>query len=656
MQDEDGQVTSRSASARWTAVAALAAFVVGLLVFGVLCRKLPVIPDPDSYYHLAVGRMYAQHGLLDTLPWARMSVLHEGFGDKEILFHLLLAPFTSGQGAVGGRYALAFLNALVLAALAALSVRALGPWGLVVPLLVYLGSEDFDLRVVRLRPEIVSLLGFLAAAWCAGRGRYRWLGVVAFAYTLAYTAFHALVGLCFAWFLFEGYFRRRWPAMLVAYPLLGAGLGLILHPHFPYNLVVWKIQSVDFFLHKGELNVGTEIESQSADQLLLRNLVLVVGLLVLVFSSRRRDGDDASGDERLADVFLVAAALFGVLYFLSLRFAIYAVPFAALAVAYALRRRGLRPGPWTFLPGRGVRIPLALCLAAVLGVGSWRAWERLSPLYVVQKPVSFEADWAALGRAMPPGAQVAAEWGSTHLYMYWAPQAAYLNVLDPVFMALPYPGPYRVLREVFEGREPDLPWALRQELVSDYVVVSRFHPAPQMLERFGSDPRFETLYEGLTYLYRVVPGKNDGFLLDWRILPRGEALPVAAETDVSSWPAWPRSEDPAVAALEGFVDANRVDENSPCLALVSEVESGGGAAVFELAPYGPTAVWIDQDLAVSTKSAQKAFLGHGTEFVARLEPGRHRVTAVTCRVPPEKAGSPSYSGFYLRRREGPSWE
>lgn len=640
-------------SRRWVAISALVTFVVGLVFFGVLCRKLPVIPDPDSYYHLAVGRMYAEHGLMDTLPWARMSILHEGFGDKEVLFHLLLAPFTSGQGAIGGRYALAFLNALVLAVLAALSVRALGPWGLVVPLLVYLGSEDFDLRAVRLRPELLSLLGFLAAAWCAGRGRYRWLAVVAFAYTLAYTAFHALLGLCFAWFLYEGWFRRRWPAMLVAYPLLGAGLGLILHPHFPHNLVIWKIQSVDFFLHKGELNVGTEIEPQSADLLLLRNLVLIAGLLVLVFSVRRRDrGDAPSGDERLADVFLVAAVLFGVLYFLSLRFAIYAVPFAALAVAYALRRR---PGPWTVLPGRG-RIPIALCLAAVLGIGAWRAWEGLKPLYVVQKPIPFEADWTALGRAMPPGAQVAAEWGSTHLYMYWAPQAAYLNVLDPVFMALPYPGPYRVLREVFEGREPDLPRALRQDLLSDYILVSRFHPTPRLLERFGADPRFETLYEGLTFLYRVVPGRNDDFLLDWRLVPRGEALPVAADADVAAWPAWPRSEDPSLAALEGFVDANRVDESSPCLALVSEMESDGGTATFELAPYGPTAIWIDEHLAVSTKSPQKAVLGRGTEFSAELEPGRHRVSAVTCRVPPERAGSPSYSGFYLRRREGQSWK
>ncbi|HKC24160.1 MAG TPA: hypothetical protein VKF32_05430 [Thermoanaerobaculia bacterium] len=40
-----------------------------------------------------MARAYAQGGMLHAFPWARFSLLTEGFGDKELAFHLLLAPF-----------------------------------------------------------------------------------------------------------------------------------------------------------------------------------------------------------------------------------------------------------------------------------------------------------------------------------------------------------------------------------------------------------------------------------------------------------------------------------------------------------------------------------------------------------------------------------
>lgn len=75
----------------------LLVFLVALVFFGALFLHFPVLYDTDSYYHLAIGSAYARHGLIDTLPWARLSLLHE-FGDKEVLFHLLLAPFAGSEG------------------------------------------------------------------------------------------------------------------------------------------------------------------------------------------------------------------------------------------------------------------------------------------------------------------------------------------------------------------------------------------------------------------------------------------------------------------------------------------------------------------------------------------------------------------------------
>ncbi len=124
-----------------------------------------------------------------------------------------LRPARGGRLAAG---TLALANAAVAAALAFLGAKAVGRWGLALPLLLYLGSLDFLGRMIRLRPELLC---------CS--------------------------------------------------PPPGA--------------------------------------------------------------QEQRD----NGEEPLADVFLAAAAVFAGLYLLMMRFSIYFLPFATLAVLFELRRRGL---------------------------------------------------------------------------------------------------------------------------------------------------------------------------------------------------------------------------------------------------------------------------------------------------------------------------
>ncbi len=199
--------SDRERTLAWAGPAAT--FVLALIFFGALFTRFPVLYDTDSYYHLAIARAYARHGIIDSLPWAQLSLLHE-LGDKEVLFHLLLAPLSDTANATaGGRIGLALLNALVAAAIAFLGVRAVGRWGLIAAPLLYLCSLDFLSRMIRLRPEILSLLLLLGVTWCAARGRYRWLGALAALYALSYTAFHALLGLCGAWFVQQWWARGR---------------------------------------------------------------------------------------------------------------------------------------------------------------------------------------------------------------------------------------------------------------------------------------------------------------------------------------------------------------------------------------------------------------------------------------------------------------
>ena len=633
-------------SRRRGGTAALGFFALGFALCVLFYSRHPLLYDADSYYHLTIARTFAREGLLHDLPWARFSLMHHGFGDKELLFHAFLTPFAAlSDPILGGRLALAFLDTLVLALLGYLASRAIGPWGVLVPLGLVLGSGEVAWRLVRLRPELLSLAILLVALWAVVQGRYRWLGALAAVYTLSYTAFHAFVGLCLLLFLFFGWVRRRWDFGLALYPLLGAGLGLLIHPHFPKNLEIWVAQSVQYFLLRGSLDAGTEARPNLTDVVLMANLGWLLGLAaVWRAGSPARAAMDR--EVRAADVFGVAAAVFGVLYLLLSRFSIYAFPFATLWVLFELRRRGRLPGRWVDLGG-GRRIPTAVAMVLVLLISLPVLVHELRTFARRTGPdprAERLRDRADLARALPPGARVAAPWRSTPVYMFMAPWARFLNVLDPVFMALPYPRQYAAQLALFDGSAPDPPLTVVAELDSDFIVCPMEGETRRLVERLTGDPRVEVVHRGFNGVFHIRPAAGLGFVLDWKVVPANSPLPSPAPVFLSDYP---RLTDPQARAVEGYVDARRVAQDRSCVALVHELEPDARARVdYELAPSGPSTLWLDDWPLISMAEGSAAVLGRGIVLPMDLTPGRHRITVLTC---PE-SGPEAHSGFYLVER------
>ncbi|HVS14410.1 MAG TPA: hypothetical protein VMV46_10815 [Thermoanaerobaculia bacterium] len=606
------------------------AFGAGALWFALTSE---VLYDTDAYYHLAIADLYATEGQVESLPWLRASVLGDAFGDKELLFHWLLAPFAAGERPeLGGRVALALLIAAVATLLAALGRRAIGPWGLALAPLVLLGSIATLDRLIRLRPELLSLLLLVAATLCAARGRDRLLGLVALVYTLSYTAFHALIGLCGLWWLQQGLMRRRWRWQLLLYPIAGVGLGLVLHPDLPDNLVLWKVQNVDHYLHRSELDISLENAPASPGELLRDNLGWLAGLLLAWVCSRSQREPREEDAER--DLFAVASLPFVALYLLSQRFSIYAIPFVTLALAFELRRRGRAPSSRVDLPRRPAAVPawpFALLVAALVLAPSLRQLHAMATASGGE--VTREDDWKRLARSLPAGVPVAVDWGLTPPFLLWGRQATYLNALDPTFMAVPYPEAYRAWRRIEAGVEPDVPGTLRRELDSVAILLSRFRTRPELLSRLADDPRVELFHPGYTLGYRLRdPGEVTArFAGAWRLL----ATPDGGADDA-----------PALEWSTGFVRLEPAPAG--CATVETEIPStlegatdAPGPGAWELSPWGPARVEVDGGPSRAL-AGSGAVLGRGERL--ELAPGA-RVRVESC-----SAGDPPLWGFYLVRR------
>jgi hypothetical protein len=596
-------------------------FVVTFFLFAFVFLRMPILNDSDSYYHLAVARHYAQHGLFTPIPWARLSLLASG-GDKELLFHVFLLPFvTLFDPATGGRLALASLNAVVATILAWRAVRAFGVSGLLVPAVLWLAAPPFVMRAVRLRPEWLALIFILVAITYPFRRRARTLGVLSFLFALSYTAFHVFIALCVLWLGHEWWLevRERVPDIphgfsifnlrfsipelkqllhRVAWPVAGAAVGLLLHPYPLRVLYLWYVQNVLFFLHKNELNVGVEIRPPSLPAVAWSSLGYLMGLgvmLALAWKAAQR-----AQDRRALAAAATAATLFLLLFAFMTRMATYAFPLVLLtaiewsAAIDARSRNALRAA--------GL---VACCAIGIPRLGELRAIQFL----VHAESFAPERAWSEFGRAVPMDARVATDWVTGEHYAFWAPQGRYLNVLEPLFMALPYPDEYAALRRIYSGEEPDVPRTVRSILRSDYLAVDLTAVPQIVVERLARDPRLQLLHGGANSLYRV-KSDTSGFVTDWNGRQHG-----------------------------AFV---RLGEQ--CETLMHLEPAHAPAQELELAPYGPTRLFVDgRELYVATPSMY-AVIGRGFRFPLPPSEEVQVLKIVSCRA------SNGIGGFYLSRK------
>lgn len=617
--------------------AALLVFLVALGLGWWFTSSAPVLNDTDSYYHLAVAREFARGGVPETLPWARFSLLHSPFPDKELLFHWALAPFTAHADAssAGGRFALALFVALALGVIAFLASELAGPRAAWVALALPVLALDLPDRLNRLRPELLALVLFLLVARAIARGADRTVGPLAFLFALSYTAIQALAGLVALAWLVRWRHEGRISLALPLYTALGTGLGLIVHPAFPANLELWAVVNVHLFDFVGRLGAGgAELQPATTVELLAKNFGFWAAAALALAAARRVPAPPPS--RALArDVYALSALVFGALYLAMWRFGLYFFPFAALALLALLGPEGLAAR----LPlgrRRSVSVALAglICVAAALPQGTAMAARFLDR--TMPGPQREDA-WRAFGRSVPEGARVAAPWGIAQAYVFFAPQGRYLNLLDPVLMALPYPREEALARALFAGEEPDVALAVGSGLDSDHLAFSTLSTPGRLAARAAGDPRLRPLHLGYDRLYALEPAAAARFFRDWEAAAPGAALAP-----------YPRLAEPRARDLEAFVDARRV--GAGCVRFLRRERAGASARRWlELAPYGAARFAVDGRPLVALGGAPGAVLGQGAVVEVELAAGEHVWTLETCPDP-----ATGRSGFYLLERAGDS--
>ncbi len=211
----------------------------------------------DAYYHMKMAELGPSVFCGKKFPWLTLSVWHDRFADKELLFHFMLwaiQPFQKLFSASGEAPfhvpAMMFIGLALLSFLYAMKRMGVSPpmiltCSILMPLII----PNFLFRFLMMRPHVLSIayLLLICALLCKGSLRFRILaaGIVSLFYTWSYSnpQFILIPALVFAPVCWK---TDSWKCLWIPLAALtGVFFGLLIHPQFPNTFFIWKIQSFD---------------------------------------------------------------------------------------------------------------------------------------------------------------------------------------------------------------------------------------------------------------------------------------------------------------------------------------------------------------------------------------------------------------------------
>jgi len=511
-----------------TLLTGLVLFNLFVFFLAVVQFATPSLAGNDGYYHIKMAYLMRTEGLTPVFDWLPLTVLNaEEFVNHHFLFHILLMPFTFGDLLVGAKLASVLFPALTFLAiwwlLRGQNVPLATLWGL--GLLVV--SEAFIYRMSMPRSMSLSL-GTLALAlhWLL-TGKYQRLLPLAFLYVWLYNAFPLILvvtGIYVAacWLIER---RLEWRALL--YVGLGVGLGLVINPYFPDNIIFVYRHILPKLTGTTDIRVGNEWYPYKTTQLMensgLALALFLGGVLALGLNERRMDSRTATS--------LLVAIVFGAMLFKARHFIEYFPAFALIFAAMAWRpllERWLVCGSWRV----NLELPLDQAVfefQRVERVSTWRSRALGGLMLLVLAPaLLFNLDasrdglegskpyeryaeastWLAANT--PDGARVyQTDWDDFTRLFFYNTHNTYTLGLDPTYMQMQDPELYDLWVDISRGHVEYPSGVIGERFGASYVLTDLNHE--EFLEEVDDDPNLVEVF-------------RDKYAAVFQVVQRGETM------------------------------------------------------------------------------------------------------------------------------------
>ncbi|HXV98614.1 MAG TPA: hypothetical protein VEC93_09330, partial [Anaerolineae bacterium] len=411
---------------------------------------------------------------------------------------VLLIPLTYGDLRVGAKWAgvifpaLAFVTGWIFLRGQQTAYAALWSLGFLAV------SDAFLYRMSMPRVQATSLLMLFLGLHVSLTQRYRWLLPLSFIYVWLYDAFPFILLIVGIYSVSRWLLDRQLDLRPLVYAGLGIGLGLVINPYFPQNLLFIYHHYLPKLTEGSTANVGNEWDPYQTWTLVEHAtpslLAFVIGAFALGLSQRRMNTNTAT--------LFGVAVLFGFLLFKSRRFIEYYPAFALLFCASAwtwLREEWLPTKPWL---NKLEPLILTMILLPAVWYNFGATQESIQDSRSYQRYAQASA-W--LKANTPPGSRVfQTDWDDFSQLFFHNTHNTYTLGLDPTYMESYDAAMYRLWQDITRGRVAEPSQIIADTFGGAYVLTDLDHTS--FLDEAAADPGLEEVHrDDDAVIFRVLP-------------------------------------------------------------------------------------------------------------------------------------------------------
>ncbi len=439
-------------------------FLVFLLFFtfsSLMQFRVKEIIGYDGYFHIKMAEIIRKEGFIKRFPYIQESILSDKYADIQLLFRILLIPFTYLGLMLGAKIASVVFTSLALTIFYWFLNKSKINYALFWTILYSVSSIEVLYRFLlpRAIPLAISLLVLLV--YLLKKRKYYSILFLSLVFTWLYHGFILEYPLIIIYVAINYFVTKKFDINLILYPVIGTAIALIANPYFPTNIYLTYIQifKVNILgnLYNQEWKPWSLLELITKNYLLFPLFVVSAITLLITLLKRKRISKEL--------LFLfISSVLFLLLMIKSRRIQEYFAPFTVIFASFSLNdyahkikiRKGIKSIILVFL--------ILLTSSTLIRLNTEIKNNHFLPWYYNG------AEW--LGNNIPANSTIfISPYTFTYLFFY-NPQFRYTHGIDLTYSYLHDQEKFKKYIAVLQGKDPGYN-IIKYDYNADYVFVGK---------------------------------------------------------------------------------------------------------------------------------------------------------------------------------------
>ncbi|MBW2988777.1 hypothetical protein KY358_00500 [Candidatus Woesearchaeota archaeon] len=458
----------------------LGVFALFLMGFSFLQFRVKEIIGFDGWLHMKMADIIRDEGFIRSFPYVTESILAARYADLQLLFRVLLIPFTLIGLIPGAKIAAVLFSSLCFTFFYWYLKKSDINYPLFWTLLYALSSVDLMYRFLLPRAMPLAVLSLILTFYLMEKKKYNSLFITSLLFAWLYSGFVFQILVVGVYFTIMLLAKKELDLKLLLYPGAGALTALVLNPYFPNNISMLYTQIFKVNLINNLYNM--EWRAWGLKELFRFNWVFFL-LFILALSARIRK----MRINRKPLFFLAISSIFLIAMLKTRRMHEYFAPFTVLFAAFSLnsaagKLRNKKIIRYAFAAS------IAMIMAfSVLSINTYTRNNHFLPWY--------EKGALWLRDNIPEGSKVFIN-GYTFNYLFFYDHSLrYTHGIDLTYSYLHDKDKFIRYMDVLQGKEPGYN-IIKEDYGADYAFVGKIKQDIQLFNHvINHKEDFELLYE-----------------------------------------------------------------------------------------------------------------------------------------------------------------